>query len=119
MPEVRLIDANALIRDIAESVRYADEWEKESREKNDEDGLKCAIETRRALLPMISRLKEAPTIEADIDRAAILRLCNAVEDLAADIGNHTMMDVVYAEARMIFDKAKEIGKELTKYVGTD
>lgn len=66
MPEVRLIDANALIKDIAESVRYADEWEKESHEKKDEHGLKCAIETRRALLAMISRLKEAPTIEPEV-----------------------------------------------------
>ena len=56
----------------------------------------------------------APEVEAEpVNRAAILRLCNEIEDLAADIGNRTMMDVVYAEARMIFDKAKEIGKELT------
>ena len=65
MPEVRLIDANALIKDIAESIRLADEWEKEAREKEDEHGIKCAIDTRRALFAMISRVKEAPTIEAE------------------------------------------------------
>ena len=65
MPEVRLIDANALIKDIAESIRLADEWEKEAREKEDKHGIKCAIDTRRSLLAMISRVKEAPTIEAE------------------------------------------------------
>lgn len=64
MLEVRLIDANALIKDIAESIRLADEWEKEAREKEDQHGIKCAIDTRRSLLAMISRVKEAPTIEA-------------------------------------------------------
>lgn len=63
MPEVRLIDANALIKDIAESIRFADKWEIESHEKKDKHGLKCAIDTRRSLMAMISRIKEAPTIE--------------------------------------------------------
>lgn len=54
-----------------------------------------------------------------IDRAEILRLCNEIEDIACDISNQTMNDVVYAEARMIFDKVKEIGKELTGDAGTD
>lgn len=58
------------------------------------------------------RIETSPTIP-EIDRSAILRLCNEIEDLASDIGKHTMMETVYAEARMIFDKAKEIGKELT------
>ena len=65
MPEVRLIDANALIKDIVESIRLADEWEKEAREKKDKHGIKCAIDTRRSLLAMISRVKEAPTVEAE------------------------------------------------------
>lgn len=62
---MRPIDADALIKDIAESIRLADEWEKESNEKKDKHGLKCAIDTRRSLLAMISRVKEAPTIEAE------------------------------------------------------
>ena len=62
---MRLIDADALIKDIAESLRFADEWEKESHEKKNKHGLKCAIDTRRSLLAMISRIKEAPTIDAE------------------------------------------------------
>ena len=54
----------------------------------------------------------------DVNRAEILRLCNEIEDIACDIGNLTMNDVVYAEARMIFDKVKEIGKELTGDAGS-
>lgn len=46
-------------------------------------------------------------------KAKILRLCNEIEDIACDIGNQTMNDVVYAEARMIFDKLKEIAAEIT------
>lgn len=53
------------------------------------------------------------TIEADIDRAAILRLCNEIEDIACDISQQTMNDIVSAESRMIFDKAKEIAAEIT------
>lgn len=62
---MRLIDADALIKDIAGSIRLADEWEKESHEKKDKIGLKYAIDTRRSLLSMISRVKEAKTIEAE------------------------------------------------------
>lgn len=47
------------------------------------------------------------------DAAKIQKLCNDIEDIACHIGNITMNDVVYAEAHMIFDKVKEIGKELT------
>ena len=57
--------------------------------------------------------------EPKVNRAAILRLCNEIEDIACDIGNQTMNDVVYAEARMIFDKVKAIRKELTGDAGTD
>ena len=63
-------------------------------------------------------ISKQPTIEADIDRAAILRLCNEIEDIACDISNQTMNDVVYAEARMIFDKVKAIRKELTGDAGS-
>lgn len=62
---MRLVDADALIKDIAESIRLADEWEKESHEKKDKNGLKYAIDTRRSLLSMIFRVKEAPTIDAE------------------------------------------------------
>lgn len=65
MPKVRLIDANALMHEITESLRFADEWAKESNEKGDRHGAKCAIETQRSLLSMMSRVKEAPTIDAE------------------------------------------------------
>ena len=66
MAEVRPIDANALIKDIVESIRLADEWERESYENKDEIGLKYAISTRQSLMAMLSRVKEAPTIEPEM-----------------------------------------------------
>lgn len=102
MPEVRLIDANALIDKLDVLIS---------------DAILNDTVIHYALIRQL--VAEHPTIESDIDRAAILRLCNEIEDLAADIGNHTMMDVVYAEAQMIFYKAEEIGKELTRDAGTD
>lgn len=64
MPDVRLIDADALCRKISESIRQANEWEDEAREKKDTHGVKCAIDTRRSLISMLSRVKEEPTIDA-------------------------------------------------------
>lgn len=66
----------------------------------------------------MSILDEIPTV-TDINRAEILRLCNEIEELAIHIGQQTMNDTVYAEAQMIFDKVKAIGKELTGDAGTD
>ena len=60
---MRPIDADALIKDIVESIRLADEWERESYENKDEIGLKYAVSTRQSLMAMLSRSKEAPTIE--------------------------------------------------------
>ena len=48
-----------------------------------------------------------------MDKAKILRLCNEIEDVACDIARITMNDIVSAESRMIFDKAKEIATEIT------
>jgi hypothetical protein len=64
MPDVRLIDADALCRKISESIRQANEWENEAREKKDTHGVKYAIDTRRSLLSMLSRVQEEPTIDA-------------------------------------------------------
>lgn len=63
MPDVRLIDANALCKKINSSIKLALEWENEAREKKDTHGVKCAIDTRRALLAMLSRVQEEPIIE--------------------------------------------------------
>lgn len=60
-----LIDRDALIHDIAYSIRLADEWAKEANEKGDRTDLKFAVDTHRSLLSMISRVKEFPTIEAE------------------------------------------------------
>lgn len=48
-----------------------------------------------------------------MDKAKILRLCNEIEDVACDIARITMNDIVSAESRMIFDKAKEIVAEIS------
>lgn len=43
----------------------------------------------------------------------IAKLCNEIEDIACDISQQTMNDIISAESRMIFDKAKEITAEIT------
>lgn len=48
-----------------------------------------------------------------MDKAKIAKLCNEIEDFACDISQQTMNDIVSAESRMIFDKAKEIAAEIT------
>ena len=48
-----------------------------------------------------------------MDKAKIAKLCNEIEDIACDISQQTMNDIVSAESRMIFDKAKEIAAEIT------
>ena len=47
-----------------------------------------------------------------MDKAKIAKLCNEIEDFACDISQPTMNDIVSAESRMIFDKAKEISAEI-------
>jgi hypothetical protein len=48
-----------------------------------------------------------------MDKAKIAKLCNEIEDIACDISQQTMNDIVSAESRMIFDKVKEIAAEIT------
>lgn len=48
-----------------------------------------------------------------MDKSKIAKLCNEIEDIACDISRQTMNDIVSAESRMIFDKAKEITAEIT------
>lgn len=59
---MRPVDADFMCKEIAESIRQADEWAKESREKQDTIGLKFAAETSRSLLSMLSRIQDTPTI---------------------------------------------------------
>lgn len=49
-----------------------------------------------------------------MDKAKIAKLCNEIEDIACDISQQTMNDIVSAESRMIFDKAKEIAAEISE-----
>lgn len=93
MPEVRLIDANALIKNIAESIRLADEWEKESHEKKDKHGIKCAIDTRRSLMAMISRVKEAPTIKPAVRHGRMIEGRYPNENKCSECGQRFRDDI--------------------------
>lgn len=48
-----------------------------------------------------------------MDKEKIAKLCNEIEDVACDIARITMNDIISAESRMVFDKAKEISAEIT------
>lgn len=61
---MKLIDADELCKKINSSIKLALEWENEARENKDTHGVKCAIDTRRALLAMLSMVQEEPTIDA-------------------------------------------------------
>ena len=56
-------------------------------------------------------IDQMPTIP-DIDRAAILRLCNEIEDIVNEIA--VLAETVdYSTRKVIVDKLREIGKDLT------
>ena len=62
--------------------------------------------------------EEQPTIESDIDRVAILRLCNEIEMIivtACDTG-YTLQD---GDVKAIMKRTKAIRGELTRGAGTD
>ena len=54
-----------------------------------------------------------------MDKAKIAKLCNDIEDIACDISQQTMNDIVSSESRMIFDKAKEITAEISAHPKTN
>ena len=64
-------------------------------------------------------INSQPTIEADIDSAAILRLCNEIEEIVTTIANCSGNWQTVDDCRTVCDKLKEIGKELTGDAGTD
>lgn len=66
-----------------------------------------------AIQSFINILGNLPTIEADIDRAAILRQCNEIECIVHEIYNteHMMQNCDYDA---ILNRVKKIGKELTE-----
>lgn len=115
---MRLIDADALIKDIAESIRLADEWEKESRKKKDNHGLKCAIDTRRSLMAMISRVKEAPTIEAEPVRHGRWIECDYKHMEHGMIETEPKAGLCCSECRTAFQKKKMTYKQYCAACGT-
>lgn len=64
-------------------------------------------------------IERMPTIEADIDCAEILRLCNEIEEIVTAIANWSKNWQTVDDCRTVCDKLKEIGKELTGDAGTD
>ena len=90
----RLIDADALRYDLCVSNCSAYEI--------------CGAQCRT-----IRIINEQPTIEADIDRAAILRLCNEIEVIITTIANYSDSFQTVEFCRAVCDRLKEIGKELT------
>ena len=61
----------------------------------------------------VACINNAPKVEADIDRAAILRLCNEIEDAVTSIDKMNPSENAWYELCFIRDKLKAIGKELT------
>ena len=63
-------------------------------------------------------LAEQPTVEADIDRDAILRLCNEIEMIIVTVCDtgYTLQD---SDVEAIIKRTKAIKKELTEDAGTN
>ena len=64
------------------------------------------------------RIETSPTIP-EIDRAAILRLCNEIEDIVIEIHKLSSSYLIDTDCRFIRNMLKAIGKELTGDAGTD
>ena len=78
------------------------------------DEVLCSIASKINSLQTIQT-----TIEADIDRAAIMRLCNEIEDIVSEISKLSENYLIYSDCKSILDRTKAIGKELTEDAGTD
>jgi hypothetical protein len=100
MLEVRPIDANA----------FAEQYGNYYAEEGPEEGF---IGTVGELIA------KQPTIEADIDRAEIMRLCNEIEDIVSEISKLSENYFIYTGCKSILDRTKAIGKELTGDAGTN
>jgi hypothetical protein len=61
---MRLVDADALCKNINGGIKMALEWESEAHENKDTIGVKYAIATRQSLLAMLERVQLQPTIDA-------------------------------------------------------
>lgn len=62
-------------------------------------------------------VSEMPTIESDIDRSEILRLCNEIEDIVSEISKLSVNYLIYSDCKSILDRTKAIRKELTGDAG--
>ena len=54
-----------------------------------------------------------------VNSAAILRLCNEIEDIVSEISKLSENYLIYSDCKSILDRTKAIGKELTGDAGTD
>ena len=63
-------------------------------------------------------IAKQPTIEADIDRAAILRLCDSIEMIIVTVCD-TGYTLQEGDEEAIMKRTKAIRKELTGDAGTD
>ena len=54
----------------------------------------------------------------EIDRAAILRLCNEIEDFVSEISKLSENYHIYSDCKSILNRTKAIGKELTGDAGS-
>jgi hypothetical protein len=79
--------------------------------------------TDEVLLSIASKINSLQTIqttiEADIDRAEIMRLCNEIEDIVSEISKLSENYLIYSDCKSILDRTKAIRKELTGDAGTD
>lgn len=63
-------------------------------------------------------IAKQPTIEADIDRATILRLCNEIEEIVTAIANWSGNWQTVEDCRTVCGMLDEIGKELNGDAGS-
>ena len=68
----------------------------------------CACDAEYCL----DAIRQLPTIP-DINRAAILRLCNDIEESVSIIDKYETNGAIYCECENIMQHLKDIGKELT------
>lgn len=90
-----LVDADSICKKINESIKAAVKWESEAREKKDTHGVKLAIDTRRSLLAMLSRVLEEPTIDADPVKRGKWKCVNDDEGIwmCSNCGNEISLEV--------------------------
>lgn len=112
---------------IDEAIKHCKEVAEESRqaalsyarENAYETAISCKAcgQEHKQLAELLTELKQRR--EHDVNRAAIMRLCNEIEDEVNDIAFNSCSQHTYDCCESIRDKLKQIGKELTGDDGTD